>query len=71
MMYYLWVPETIVALLRPSGCGKTTLLKMLSEDLIRLIRARYLSMMRAYQDERASKVDSIRNAKIGYIFRDF
>ena len=44
---------------------------MLSEDLIRLIRARYLSMMLDISKMRASKVDSIRNAKIGYIFQNF
>ena len=67
----LELPETgIVALLGPSGCGKTTLLKAIG-GLDKVNSGKIFIDDACISKMRASKVDSIRNAKIGYIFQNF
>ena len=67
----LELPETgIVALLGPSGCGKTTLLNAIG-GLDKVNSGKIFIDDACISKMRASKVDSIRNAKIGYIFQNF
>lgn len=67
----LELPENgIVALLGPSGCGKTTLLNAIG-GLDKVNSGKIFVDDACISKMRSSKVDSIRNAKIGYIFQNF
>ncbi len=67
----LELPESgIVALLGPSGCGKTTLLNAIG-GLDKVNSGKIFVDDACISKMRSSKVDSIRNAKIGYIFQNF
>ena len=67
----LELPESgIVALLGPSGCGKTTLLNAIG-GLDKVNSGQIFVDDACISKMRSSKIDSIRNAKIGYIFQNF
>jgi len=60
----------IVALLGPSGCGKTTLLNAIG-GLDRINSGQIYIDGDSITRRGAGKIDTIRNAKIGYIFQNF
>ncbi len=67
----LELPESgIVALLGPSGCGKTTLLNAIG-GLDKVNSGRIYVDNECITGKRANRIDTIRNAKIGYIFQNF
>ncbi len=65
------LPENgIVTLLGPSGCGKTTLLNAVG-GLDKIGKGSIIVDGEKIAKRRSGKVDTIRNAKIGYIFQNF
>lgn len=60
----------LVALLGPSGCGKTTLLNVMG-GLDRIKKGSIYINGEKISSRRISKVDKIRNLKVGYIFQDY
>lgn len=60
----------IVCLLGPSGCGKTTLLNAIG-GLDRVDSGRIYIDDRLITKASANRLDTIRNARIGYIFQNF
>lgn len=64
-------PENgIVALLGPSGCGKTTLLNAIG-GLDKIHSGKIYVDDECITRRRSGKIDTIRNAKIGYIFQNY
>ncbi len=67
----LELPENgIVALLGPSGCGKTTLLNAIG-GLDKINSGKIYVDKECITGRRANRIDTIRNARIGYIFQNF
>jgi putative ABC transport system permease protein len=67
----LELPESgIVTFLGPSGCGKTTLLNAIG-GLDRINSGKIYIDDECITGRGAGRVDTIRNAKIGYIFQNF
>lgn len=65
------LPEKgIVCLLGPSGCGKTTLLNTIG-GLDKVNSGKIFVDGERITRRSANKIDTIRNAKIGYIFQNF
>lgn len=62
--------EGIVCLLGPSGCGKTTLLNAIG-GLDSVDSGTIIIDGQRITRHSSSKIDSIRNARIGYIFQNF
>lgn len=62
--------EGIVCLLGPSGCGKTTLLNAIG-GLDSVDKGTITIDGQRITRHSANKIDSIRNARIGYIFQNF
>ena len=62
--------EGIVCLLGPSGCGKTTLLNAIG-GLDKVDKGTITIDGQRITRFSSSKIDSIRNARIGYIFQNF
>ena len=60
----------LVALLGPSGCGKTTLLNAIG-GLDKVNKGNIYINDKKITRRSASKIDSIRNLNIGYIFQDY
>ena len=60
----------LVALLVPSGCGKTTLLNVIG-GLDKVNKGRVYVNGQKITGRRAGKIDSIRNLNIGYIFQNY
>lgn len=60
----------LVALLGPSGCGKTTLLNAIG-GLDKVGSGEIVVDGERITKRRSNKIDTIRNAKIGYIFQNF
>lgn len=67
----LELPDTgIVTLLGPSGCGKTTLLNAIG-GLDKIASGKIIVDGECITKGFSGKIDTIRNAKIGYIFQNF
>lgn len=67
----MMLPEKgIVCLLGPSGCGKTTLLNAIG-GLDKVNSGKIIVDGDIITRRSANKIDTIRNAKIGYIFQNF
>lgn len=65
------LPETgLVSFLGPSGCGKTTLLNAIG-GLDKLNSGKVYIDDECISKKRSGKIDTLRNAKIGYIFQNF
>ncbi len=60
----------LVALLGPSGCGKTTLLNAIG-GLDTINKGQIFIDNQRITGRTASKIDKIRNARIGYIFQNY
>ena len=65
------LPETgLVSFLGPSGCGKTTLLNAIG-GLDKLSSGKVYIDDECISKKRSGKIDTLRNAKIGYIFQNY
>ena len=65
------LPEKgLVSFLGPSGCGKTTLLNAIG-GLDKLSSGKVYIDDECITKKRSGKIDTLRNAKIGYIFQNF
>lgn len=60
----------LVCLLGPSGCGKTTLLNAIG-GLDKINGGKIMIDGERITGRLSSKIDTVRNAKIGYIFQNF
>lgn len=60
----------VVSFLGPSGCGKTTLLNSIG-GLDKISSGKIYIDDECINGKRTSKIDTIRNSKIGYIFQNF